>query len=84
MDWQQLLTAQGGWAFSAVFAGAIARLVLKGELILRREFDRIVKEADKATTLADEAVKRQSVLSDQTISTQAELIKHLRKEGADQ
>jgi hypothetical protein len=81
MDWQQLLTAQGGWGFAVLISGTVARLVLKGDLVLKREYEGVVKRADVATIEAKEAVHQQGSLSAQTIATQAELIKHLRKEG---
>lgn len=80
MDWQSLLTAQGGWAFSVMMAAGIARLVLKGELVLKREFTALLARADDATAKAEAAVERQAALSEQTIASQSELIKHLRGE----
>lgn len=81
MDWMGLLTAQGGWAFAVALSGTVARLVLKGELVLKREYEGVVKRADIATAEAKQAVERQATLSEQTISSQSELIKHLRGEG---
>jgi hypothetical protein len=82
MDWQSLLTAQGGWAMAATLVAVFLRLLLKGDFVLRREYEDVVKRADSATLDAKEAVKQQAAASEQTIATQAELIKHLRKEDA--
>lgn len=83
MDWMQIANTVGGWGVSVGLVTEFLRRLLRGDFILKREYDDVVSRASKATTIAEESVKRQGLLSEQTITTQAELIKHLRKEDAD-
>jgi hypothetical protein len=79
MDWQTLLTDQTGWAVAAALVGAFLRSLMRGDLVLKREYDGVLERANTATEEAKELVRRQGELSERTISSQADLIKSLRE-----
>lgn len=81
MEWSEFLREDMGWAACIGLAAEVARRVFKGDLVLGREYKGVVEEANKAVEKADKAVERQASLSEQTIASQAEVIKALR-EGA--
>lgn len=68
-----------GWVAAAASWVELARRLLKGDLVLKSQYELVVEDATKATDKADKAVDRQAALSEQTIASQAEVIKTLRE-----
>jgi hypothetical protein len=82
MNWTEFMTGQAGWGAAAALVAEFLRRLLKGDIVLRREYESVITKADTATEKAEAAVERQAKLSEQTIAAQAELIKQHRQEDA--
>lgn len=84
MDWTTFIFREGGWGASATLVAAFFRLLLKGELVLKREFDAVVTQSAHYMEEAKARSIEGAVASKETISIQRELINHLKsKEGPD-
>jgi hypothetical protein len=73
MDWSQIINNQGGWVFSIAMAAEGLRRLLKGDVVLGREYNRTVTAAElatqKAETLALEIKNDSKEQSNQYLST---------------
>lgn len=79
MDWTQFLRGDMGWAASVGMAVYIAKLIISGQLILKREFEELKARSDKAISVNEESVKKQAETAEKVITTQAALIDALKE-----
>ena len=58
MEWTTFATDSSGWTVAIVLSTLVMRAILRGDLVIGREYDRLSKELDrtsaKAETLAEE------------------------------
>lgn len=59
MDWLQIARDGGGWLVAVAMATAFARALLKGDLVLGREYQYIVKTLDETSEKAEQLAQEQ-------------------------
>lgn len=71
MNWESFLRGDMGWAATVGLAVELARRVLKGDLVLKREYNEVVTKADTAIAKADRLVDEANAQAVKTIEAQA-------------
>lgn len=81
MNYSDFLRGEAGWAASAAMVVEFLRRLLKGDIVLRREFDAMSDSAKEAIEKADKLVDEANQSALKTIESQAKLIElHERRE----
>ena len=81
MDLSQFLRGDMGWAAFVALAAEVARRVLKGDLVLRREYTGALETAAKAVLRADALVDESNEQAAKTIEAQAKVIEVYEQRG---
>ena len=81
MDWSSFLRGEAGWAVVATGAAEFLRRLMKGDFVLRREYEAVVETAKVAVAKADKAVDDANENAQKTIAAQAQVIETLQKGG---
>lgn len=81
MDWTQFLRGEMGWASTAALAVELGRRVLKGDLVLKREYTGALDVAAKAVERADKLVDEANDQAAKTIEAQAKVIEVYEQRG---
>jgi hypothetical protein len=71
MEWQQFLRGEMGWAAAAAMVLEFFRRLLKGDIVLKREYDTALSTASKAVEKADALVDEANNQALETIKAQA-------------
>jgi hypothetical protein len=84
MDWSKLLSDGGGWLVSTALVAEFLRRLMKGDIVLGREYDRVVthdvetsERVERITAEQAAAAKEQAASHTQIINQQAVLIASL-------
>lgn len=81
MTWFDALRDGGGMLLSAGLVATFLKLLLDGQIVLKREWDRLVAQTDELLKENKQHVIDFQEQTDRTIEAQSQLIESLRKGG---
>lgn len=59
MEWTTIATDSSGWTVAIVLCTLVTRAILRGDLVIGREYDRLSQELDRTSSRAETLAEEQ-------------------------